>query len=104
MKVLRPGHRYELAFFEKKEDAGQVLQFIEKTPVAEGSTELRTVHDGTTNEEVLEVLLDRLETMNQKLPYRHTSMAITHIEHALMCLERRTKLRKQRGVEGTMAK
>lgn len=104
MKVLRPGHRYELAFFEKKEDAGQVLQFIEKTPVAEGSTEFRTVHDGTTNEEVLEVVLDRLETMNAKLPSRETSLAITHVETALMWCQRRTAKRQKRGVEGTMAK
>lgn len=104
MKILTEGHKYELGNFENKDAPGQVLQFIEKRPAAASGTELITVNDGTTNEEVLEVLLDRLETMNQKLPNRHTSMAITHIEHALMCLERRTKLRKQRGVEGTMAK
>lgn len=102
MKVLTPGHRYALSSFEGSGE--QTIQFIEKKPIAEGSVELRTVNDGTTNEEVIEVLLDRLESMNAKLPNRYTSMAISHIEHGLMCLERRTAKRKKAGVEGTMAK
>jgi len=82
MKVLRVGHRYELESFEGGQP--QTLQFIEKTPVVEGSTEFATVFDGTTNEEVLAVLLDRLNTL----------------EEALMWLNRRTENRKARGVEG----
>ena len=35
MKILTPGHKYELANFENPELAGQVLQFIEKQPVGD---------------------------------------------------------------------
>lgn len=102
MKVITAGHKYELASFEGGEP--QTLQFIEKRPVSEGNPILETVNDGTTNEEVLEVLIDRLNTMNAKLPARETSLAITKLEEALGWMERRTKNRKARNVEGTMAK
>lgn len=103
MKTLTPGHKYELANFIAKDQPGQTLQFIEKMPVAPGSTELRTVNDGTTNEEVLAMLIDRLTTQGAKLPSRENSLAITKCEEALMWLERRTASRKARNVEGTLA-
>lgn len=98
MKVITEGHKYELDSFEG--GTPQTIQFIEKVPVAEGSTELKTVNDGTTNEEVLNVLLDRLNVLNKKFPCRENSIAITNLEQGLMWLNRRTDLRKQRGVEG----
>jgi len=52
MKILTEGHRYELANFEKKEQVGQQIQFIQKEPKVNGSPELITISDGTTNEEV----------------------------------------------------
>lgn len=100
MKVITVGHKYELSNFENKEAQGQVIQFIEKEPVAEGSTELRTVNDGTTNEEVLVVLLDRLQALYAKFPSRETALAITKLEEGLMWLNRRTQNRITRGVEG----
>ena len=48
MKVLTEGHKYQLSGFENAENT-QEIQFIEKTPI-EGTTELKTVNDGTTNE------------------------------------------------------
>lgn len=58
--------------------------------------------NGVTNEEVLEVVLERLESLN-KPPYncRENSLAITKLEEALMWLEHRTRSRVARGVEGT---
>lgn len=99
MKVLTPGHLYELESFEPAEVA-QRLQFIEKVPVAPGSTELKTVNNGTTNEEVLTMLVNRLNYLNAVFPCRENSIAITHIETALLWLNRRTVDRKARGVEG----
>jgi len=109
MKVLREGHRYELENFEKKDELqNQVIQFIEKevstlkneSDPTFSATQLVTVNDGTTNEEVIEVLIDRLNYLNGKFPCRENSLAITKLEEALMWLNKRTADRLKRGVEG----
>lgn len=98
MQVITAGHKYELASFEGGEP--QVLQFIEKSPTAPGSTELNTVNDGTTNEEVLAMLIDRLQHLNGKFPCRENSLVITKLEESLMWLNKRTEDRLRRKVEG----
>lgn len=98
MNVITTGHRYALASFEG--GASQTLQFIEKVPTFEGSKELRTVNDGTTNEEVLAVLIDRVQYLNGKFPCRENSIVITKLEESLMWLNKRTANRKARNVEG----
>ncbi|MGE7777370.1 DUF7681 family protein [Chitinophaga sp. NPDC101104] len=103
MQILTPGHRYVAANFENAEH-GQTIQFIEKQPVSEGSTEIVTVNDGTTNEELIAVLVDRLNFLNGKFPCRENAIAITHLETALLWLNKRTEDRKKRGVEGTNQK
>lgn len=100
MKNLVAGHTYELSNFENKDEKGQVLQFIHKEPIEEGSTELKTVSDGTTNEEVLEALINRMNFLNGKFPCRENSIVITHLETALLWLEKRTNDRIKRNVEG----
>lgn len=104
MKILTPGHKYELENFESKETPGQQLQFIQKEPVEEGKVDLRTVADGTTNEEVLAVLVNRLNFLQAKFPCRENAIAITNLEQALMWLNKRTNDRLARGVEGTQQK
>lgn len=101
MKVITVGHRYELENFENKDNPGQTLQFIEKVPVQDVlDGRLITINDGTTNEEVLRVLIDRLNTLQGKFPCRENAIALTHLETALLWLEKRTADRKARGVEG----
>lgn len=99
MEILRKGHRYELENFEDKDAAGQVIQFIEKEKDP-GYTELITVNDGTTNEEVLAVLIDRMQSQQAKFPCRENAIVTTKLEESLMWLEKRTADRKARGVEG----
>lgn len=99
MQVITAGHKYELASFEGGKT--QVLQFIEKSPTTPGSTELNTVNDGTTNEEVLAMLIDRLQYLNGKFPCRENSLVITKLEESLMWLNKRTEDRLRRKVEGT---
>ena len=101
MQVITTGHKYALANFEGGIE--QVLQFIEKVPTAEGSKELRTVNDGTTNEEVLKVLIDRLQYLNGKFPCRENAIVITKLEESLMWLNKRTSDRLARNVEGKAA-
>lgn len=100
MKVINPAHTYELANFENKEQEGQILKFIEKTPVALGHIEMQTIQDGTTTEEVLEVAIHRLECLQKLFPCKENACAITHLQEALMWLNERTRKRQQRGVEG----
>ncbi len=104
MKVNVPGHQYELSNFENKENPGQLLQFIHKEPKEEGSTELETIADGTTNEELLEVLLDRLNFLQAKFPCRENAIAITKLDEALLWLNKRTADRIKRNVEGKQLK
>lgn len=98
MKTLTTGHRYELASFES--GPPQVLQFIEKIPASDQSGQLITVNDGTTNEEVLRVLIDRMQYLNGKFPCRENALVITKLEESLMWLNKRTADRVARSVEG----
>lgn len=104
MNVLDLGHRYTLENFEFPAENPQVLQFIHKEPLAEGSTELKTVTNGTTNEEVLKILINRMYYLNGKFPCRENSIVITKLEESLMWLEKRTRDRVARGVEGKQIK
>lgn len=106
MNTLTEGHKYSLENFESKESQGQILQFIQKEPAANPVTpgELRTVSDGTTNEEVLKVLIDRMNYLQSKFPCRENAIVITKLEESLMWLEKRTKDRMARNVEGKQLK
>lgn len=101
VKVLTPGHLYELAAHE--DQSPQRVQFIEKRPEAPGSTTLVTVNDGTTNEAVLEMLIDRIRTLDSRHPCPENAEALAHLDAALNALESRTAKRLARGVEGTNA-
>lgn len=104
MKVLTKGHLYELQNFEDKSAKGQMLQFIEKDtdPSGVGLQQglLYTVNDGTTNEEVLEMLVDRMQYLQAKFPCRENAIVITKLEESLMWLNKRTSDRIKRNVEG----
>lgn len=61
--------------------------------------------NGTTNEEVIELLVERIKSLNEMAggmySCKENAMAITHLETALAWLTLRTARRQQRGVEGT---
>lgn len=104
MKVLTEGHRYQLKSFEPNVNGEeQILQFIHKEPVKDSATQedkLFTVSNGTTNEEVLEVLINRMQFLQNKFPCRENAIVITNLEESLMWLNKRTADRQKRGVEG----
>lgn len=89
MNVVDPGHRYSLS-------DGTELEFIKRE-----NGEL--IHDGVTNEELIEVLLNRMEFLNAKLPCIENAAAISHLNGALHWLNERTKARVQQQVETTEA-
>ena len=104
MKNLIPGHVYEMSNFEKKDQQGQILQFIHKEPLLDNSENMKTISDGTTNEEVLEVLIDRMKYLNNKFFCVENELTINHLSFALFQLNERTRKRIERGVEGTHLK
>lgn len=100
MQVLFEGHTYHLDNFDKINEVGQTIQFIRKVPRHVGSTELETMEDGTTNEEVLAALVDRMKYLQAKFPCRENAIVITKLEESLMWLNKRTADRTARSVEG----
>ena len=94
MKVLDDGHNYQLKQV-KQSKVAPILSFYEMQKNG-------TIINGTTNEEVIKVLIDRLRRMNLKFTCRENTVAIGKLREALSWLERRTADRETRGVEGKM--
>jgi len=111
IQPLISGFKYELANFSGT--GVQTLSFVQRLPekklilTKDAKNEFRkmeTVQDGTTNEEVLAMLLQRLIHLNHLLPCSENFLAAHHIELALTILTNRTADRVKRGVEGTAQK
>ena len=102
MKELSKGSKYELRNLINEQSTGQQLLFAKFAPESPGSKNLVPVHDGTTNEEVLKVLITRMKFQSEKLSDRYTKSAIKSLESALKQLYKRSEKRKKRGVEGTL--
>jgi hypothetical protein len=57
--------------------------------------------NGVQVDDVLELCVDRLRGLNAKFPCRENELAIERTVEAIAWLERRTRDREERGVEGT---
>lgn len=93
------GHLYELKNHENTRSF-QLLQFIHKEVDPKNPGELKTIRDGTTNEEVLKALINRMYYLQGKCPCDENQRAIISLEDALMWLNKRTENRIARNVEG----
>jgi hypothetical protein len=93
MHVIDNGHKYQLA-------DGQEIRFIkkEKDPI---TSEFKTVWVGTTNEELLEVLIDRTTNLNAKMASPENVVALHHLKQALTVFNARTAARTLQNVEAT---
>lgn len=61
--------------------------------------------NGVTNEALLAIVIDRLQGFQEgAFSCRENAVALTHLETALMWLQKRTRDRVVRGVEGTHQK
>lgn len=97
MKILEPGHRYELMQLDVPGSSltyGTELWFVkrmgDKYP---GNT---TAHPGTIIQEVLRACVARLLYVNDQLPNEHTHLARLNIEGAIFELETRAAERAGR--------
>lgn len=97
MNIIDPGHTYEV---KNVGEGTQKIFFIKKEKI-EGSHELQIVQDGTTNEELIAVLIDRLYFLDNEFPSDYNKEAIRFLGLALNELHTRTDDRIKRGVEGT---
>lgn len=90
MRIHRPGHEYIIS--DSKGDDFQNLKFVEKDEF--------NYEEGTTNEDLIEVLIDRLNFLNNKFPCKENGVALHHLQQAVQALNDRTEDRQRRGVEG----
>jgi hypothetical protein len=96
MKTIKAGHLYELGSFAKGNN--QRIQFIERKLV-DGKWEM--VNDGTTNEEVLEMLIDRLSIMDAKLPCEENREILSNLTEALEWQKKRaSRIAKEKAERG----
>ena len=96
MKIIEEGYHYQLESFKKCPNPEIVNDVVFVRMDETGS-----YHNGTTNEEVLAMMINRMKFLSAKLPCREASLAITKLEEALMWLNYRTANREKQGVEGT---
>lgn len=96
-------HRYELNLHcvpgEKPgltADHTRILIEFQKGPIGEYG------YNGFTNEALLAIVIDRMRGFQSgKFSCRENALALTKLEEALMWLQKRTRDRIARGVEGT---
>lgn len=100
-KIIDPGHVYEMVNVggHHQQDLSR-LKFIKKVQDPTRPGELMPVHDGTTNEAVIAVLIHRMQYLNAQVPSIHNDIAIECLQLALSVLNKRTRDRLDRGVEG----
>lgn len=84
MEIKEEGSIYTLT-------GGQTLHFVK-------SQDGHLIQDGTTNEEILEVLINRMEHLNSKLRSTENNLTITNLKTALYWLNRRHKTRAEQGL------
>lgn len=87
------GHQYYIESGNKN-----TLIDFQNGPVKENGV------NGLTNEVLLEILIDRTEYLDNLFPCKENKNAIKSMKKALSEFNKRTKDRKDRGVEGTNKK
>lgn len=86
MKILDPGHMYELSSLDDQNDK-QLLRFVKR----EGSNYPGNVghYPGTTTQEVLRALIDRTKYVDNQVSHNANEECITYFRLSLMALEER---------------
>ena len=70
-----------------------------------GARHLKDSQHGVTDQDLLEIVRDRLTCFTQgDMPSHETIIALTHVENALLWLNKRTEDRIERNVLGTYIK
>lgn len=95
MKILDPGHRYEVAIYDGGESFARVIQFMKR--VGDGYPgNAGPPYEGTNIQEVLRVLIDRVQYLDGQISDKSNLMVIDDLRHALRALELRAARRHGR--------
>lgn len=86
MQVLDPGHRYLLDHLES--DGKTVLQFMKDPKLHNGDGA-----DGTSCQELLRVVIDRVQELNREKPWAGNNDIIYDLRHAIAGFEARALIR-----------
>jgi len=94
MKVLDPGHYYELKVLDSDTEVPMHLRFVKR----EGPGYPGNVghYPGTTMQEVLRAVVQRLEYVEQQVPDPQTEIALGSVKYAIWALECRAARRHGR--------
>ncbi|HVX56446.1 MAG TPA: hypothetical protein VHA37_01830 [Candidatus Saccharimonadales bacterium] len=96
MKVIDPGHIYELDILDGYlVRGGGHLRFIRWPDYPHNQ---QSPHPGTTSQEVIRALIDRVQYLDQKQPSRHNVTVVDSLRIALLALEMQAC--EQRGRHG----
>lgn len=87
MRVLDPGHRYELDNLES--DTTTVLQFMKDPALHDGEG-----YSGPSCQEVLRAIIDRVQTLDKERQWPGNTTIIYDLRHALAGFEARAILRR----------
>lgn len=82
-------------FIQTDPDKNTITFTLQEGPVKEKGL------DGCQVDHMIWAVATILRKFNSQFPCRENSCAITHLDEAMMWLEKRTKDRTDRGVEGT---
>lgn len=96
MRVLDPGHAYALPYLDQREGSSSegVLTFVKR--VGPGYPGNSFGHAGTTIQEVLRALLERLQYLDSQIPCSQNEIAQAHLRGALLQMEIRAAIRHGR--------
>lgn len=94
MRVIDAGHAYELRHLDG--DGASVLSFVKR----EGPGYPRNVgaHEGTTLQEVLRALIDRVQYLDGQIKDARNEEVIEHLRRAILSLEIRAAERHGRSL------
>jgi hypothetical protein len=98
-------HRYDISGFDTTHNPSSPTMSFARSHILFQNGPIKEVGvNGVTQEALLAITIDRLRSF-QDGPFRcrENAIALTHCEEALMWLQRRTRERIKRGVEGTHA-
>ena len=82
MKVLDEGHTYALQN-NKSDKCEVILKFFKDRVINENG------HEGTTNQEVLRALIDRIKFLDKQLSHKNNKEILYHLRKAIVLHEQR---------------